>query len=82
MSEYRYSAAALKGDLVRAGIGFVLCATPLALVSLETWVVLLLAAPAGLFVLFGVRTWLRRGVRVVAVLPLRSEDVDPRRVPE
>lgn len=64
MSEYRYSAAALKGDLVRAGIGFVLCATPLAFVSLETWVVLLLAAPAGLFVLFGVRTWLRRGVRV------------------
>jgi len=64
MSEYRYSTAALNGDLARAGIGFVLCATPLALVSLEAWVALLLAAPAGLFVLFGARTWLRRRARV------------------
>lgn len=64
MSEYRYSTAALNGDLVRAGIGFVLCALPIALVSLETWVMLLLAAAAGLFALFGARTWLRRGIRV------------------
>jgi len=64
MNEYRYSTAALKGDLVRAGIGFVLCATPIALVSLEIWVAFLLATPAGLFALFGARTWLRRGVRV------------------
>jgi len=64
MNEYRYSTAALRADLVRAGIGFVLCATPIALVSLETWLALLLAAAAGLFVLFGARAWLRRGVRV------------------
>lgn len=64
MSEHRYSTAALRGDLARAGSGFILCAAPIALVSLETWLTLLLATPAGLFVLFGVRTWLRRGVRV------------------
>lgn len=64
MSEYRYTTAALRGDLIRAGIGFVLCATPIALVSLETWLALLLATAAGLFVLFGVRTGLRRSVRV------------------
>jgi hypothetical protein len=64
MSEHRYSTASLNGDMMRAGIGFVLCATPIVLVSLETWVMFLLAVPAGLFVLFGVRTWLRRGVRV------------------
>jgi len=64
MSEYRYSTAALRGDMVRAVIGFILCATPIALVSLETWLAFLLAAAAGIFVLFGGRTWLRRGVRV------------------
>lgn len=64
MSEYRYSTAALNGDLVRAGIGFGLCATPITVVSLDTWLAFLLAAAAGIFVLFGVRTWLRRGVRV------------------
>lgn len=64
MSEHRYSTATLKGDLVRAGCGFVLCATPIALASLEIWVMLLLAAPAGLFALFGARTWLRRRIRV------------------
>ena len=64
MNEYRYSTAALNGDLVRAGIGFVLCVTPIALASREAWLMLLLAVPAGLFALFGARTWLRRGVRV------------------
>ena len=64
MSEYRYSTAALNGDLVRAAIGFVLCATPLALASLELWLTLLLAVPAALFALFGARTWLRRSIRV------------------
>lgn len=65
MNEFRYSATALNGDLVRAGIGFALCATPIVLVSLEPWLMLLLATPAGLFVLFGTRTWLRRSLRVV-----------------
>ncbi len=64
MSELRYSTAALNGDLVRAGIGFALCAAPIALANLEVWVMLLLAAPAGLFAIFGARTWLRRGIRV------------------
>ncbi|MCZ6453534.1 MAG: hypothetical protein O6909_04760 [Alphaproteobacteria bacterium] len=64
MSEYRYSTAALKGDLVRASIGFALCATPIAFASLEAWLMILLAAPAGLFAIFGARTWLRRGIRV------------------
>ncbi len=64
MSGYRYSSAALNGDLTRAGIGFALCATPIALVSLQPWLLLLLATPAGLFAIFGVRTWLRRGIRV------------------
>lgn len=64
MNEYRYSTAALNGDLVRAGIGFVLCAAPIALANLEAWLMLLLTVPAGLFTLFGARTWLRRGVRI------------------
>jgi len=64
MSEYRYAPGALTGDLVRAGIGFVLCAIPLAAISLELWTAVLLTVPAGLFALFGVRTWLRRGMRV------------------
>ena len=64
MSEYRYSTAALNGDLVRAAIGFGLCATPIALASLEPWLMLLLAVPAGLFALFGARAWLRRSMRV------------------
>ena len=49
MSELRYSTAALNGDLIRAGIGFALCVTPLLLVSLAPWLFFLLAAPAGLF---------------------------------
>jgi hypothetical protein len=64
MNEYRYSTAALNGDLVRAGIGFLLCVTPIGLANLEVWVALLLAAPAALFAIFGTRTWLRRGIRV------------------
>jgi hypothetical protein len=64
MSELRYSTAALNGDLVRAGIGFALCVTPLLLVSLAPWLFFLLAAPAGLFAIFGTRTWLRRRIRV------------------
>lgn len=64
MSEYRYSTTALNGDLIRAGVGFVLCVTPIAVAGLETWLIVLLAAPAGLFALFGARTWLRRAVRV------------------
>ncbi|MFT5180156.1 MAG: hypothetical protein ACI8S3_000028 [Alphaproteobacteria bacterium] len=64
MNELRYSTAAIKGDLLRAAIGFALCATPIALVSLGPWVLLLLATPAGLFAIFGARTWLRRNIRV------------------
>ena len=81
MSEYRYSTAALNGDLVRAAIGFVLCATPLALASLELWLTLLLAVPAGLFALFGARTWLRRSIRVavddagIAATGLAASDI-------
>ncbi len=61
MSEYRYAPGALTGDLARAGIGFVLCAIPLVAVSMDMWMMVLLAALAGLFALFGVRTWRRRG---------------------
>ncbi len=64
MTEYRYSTAALNGDLARAGIGFGLCVAPIAFAGIPVWAVLLLAAPAGLFAIFGARTWLRRGVRV------------------
>jgi hypothetical protein len=64
MNEYRYSTAALNGDLIRSGIGFLLCVTPIALASLEVWVMLLMTAPAALFAIFGARTWLRRGIRV------------------
>ena len=78
MNEYRYSTSALNGDLVRAGIGFALCVTPIALVSLAPWLLVLLAAPAVLFAVFGGRTWLRRSLRVavddtgISVTGLRS----------
>ncbi len=64
MKEYRYSTAALSGDLIRAGIGFLLCVSPIVLASLEIWLMALLAAPATLFAIFGARTWLRRRIRV------------------
>lgn len=64
MTAYRYSSAALNGDLARAGIGFGLCVTPLILVNLQYWVMLLLAGPAAIFAVFGVRTWLRRRCRI------------------
>ncbi len=65
MGEYRYATAALKGDLIRAASGFVLCTAPIVLASLGPWVTLLFAAPAGVFAVFGARTWLRRSVRIV-----------------
>ena len=52
MTEHRYSTAALNGDLVRAGIGFALCAAPIAFAAIPAWVTLLFATPAGLFVVF------------------------------
>lgn len=64
MTEYRYSAAAVNGDLARAAIGLALCSAPIVLVSLQPWLILLLTVPAGLFALFGARTWLRRGLRI------------------
>lgn len=64
MTEYRYAPGALNGDLARAGIGFGLCAAPIAFAALPAWAMLLLAAPAALFVVFGARAWLRRGVRI------------------
>lgn len=64
MTEYRYPAAAVHGDLARAGIGVALCAAPLVAARMEPWAALTLSALVAVFVLFGARTWLRRGTRI------------------
>src|SRR3546814_1173865 len=64
MSAFRYSAATLNGDLLRAGIGAALCGLPIAFADLGTAGVAVFAAPFVLFAGFGLRTWLRRATVV------------------
>ncbi len=57
---YRYPAAELRGDYLRAGFGIVLTALPLIATWGNLYAGLILAALMAVFVVFGLRTWLRQ----------------------
>jgi hypothetical protein len=57
---YRYPRAELRGDYLRAGAGIVLTGLPLAATWGNLYAGLILGALLALFVVFGLRTWLRQ----------------------
>lgn len=57
--ETRYPTPAILADLARAAIGLVVALAPFALTDPVPWLAALLAAVAGLFLIFGARTALR-----------------------
>jgi hypothetical protein len=64
MTELRYSSKSLNADILRAIIGFVLCICPVILIVAEPLINLILLSSSLLFLIFGIRTWLRRRVRI------------------
>jgi len=65
MTELQYSAAALRGDYVRAGIGLALTLGPQLAIPLASPATYVLAPAALLFLAFGVRTWRRQKSRIL-----------------
>lgn len=65
MSDLRYPLAALRGDYLRAGLGFALCLGPALAVPLSSPADWLLLPAAALFLTFGIRTWQRHRSWVV-----------------
>jgi hypothetical protein len=57
---YRYPAAELRGDYIRAGFGIVLTGLPLIATWGQLYAGLILGGLMAVFVIFGLRTWLRR----------------------
>ncbi len=57
---FRYDPKALRGDLVRAGLGLAMTGLPLALVPVHPAVAVVFGSATALFAVFGVRTGLRR----------------------
>ena len=64
MTELRYSTKSLNADILRAIIGFVLCICPVILIVAEPLINLILLSSSLLFLIFGIRAWLRRRVRI------------------
>lgn len=64
MSTYRYPAAALRADYLRAGIGAALTGGLAILAGGEPVAVALLSACALLFLAFGLRTWRRQRLAI------------------
>jgi len=64
MTELRYSTKSLNADILRAIIGFALCICPVILIVAEPLINGILIASSLLFLVFGIKTWLRRSVRV------------------
>ena len=64
MTELRYSTKSLNADIFRSIIGFFLCICPVILVIAEPLINVILLASSLLFLVFGIKTWLRRSVRV------------------
>jgi len=64
MSEHRYPLSTLLGDYARAGLGFALTGAPILFLSLNVYVVAVLAALAAVFALFGGLTLLRHLRRI------------------
>ena len=60
MSLHNYPRAALVPDYIRAGVGFALTAGPLLLVKPSSVMVYILGCLAALFLVFGLRTYLRQ----------------------
>jgi hypothetical protein len=60
MSSHRYPPATSRADYVRAGLGFLLTGGLAILARGETVVTVVLGVLALLFLLFGLRTWLRQ----------------------
>jgi hypothetical protein len=58
--QYRYPAAELRGDYIRAGFGIALTALPLIATWGDLYAGLILSALMAVFVIFGLRTWLRQ----------------------
>jgi hypothetical protein len=56
MNVYGYPFDAVRADYVRAGLGLGLCGLPLATTDLPLAITVILAAAAGLFALYGLRT--------------------------
>ena len=64
MTELRYSTKSLNADILRAIIGFGLCICPVIFIVAEPLINGILIASSLLFLVFGIKTWLRRSVRV------------------
>ena len=56
MKDYGYPPDAVRADYARAGLGLGLCGLPLATTELPLAITIVLAAAAGLFALYGLRT--------------------------
>jgi hypothetical protein len=66
VTDYRYPRKALTGDFARAGVGLVITAGPALAIPATSMTQLILVPLALLFLVFGIRTWLR-SVAVIAV---------------
>lgn len=64
MTDLRYPVAALRGDYIRAGLGFVLSLGPALALPPGSPADYLLLPAAALFVAFGLRTWQRQHSRI------------------
>jgi hypothetical protein len=64
MSVHRYDRGALAADYARAAIGILLTAGPMLLARPAAPMMALLGGLAGLFALYGARTWIRSATRI------------------
>lgn len=66
-TELRYQRDAIRADYIRAAIGLAFAILPLLLIPGIHWIFALILAALGLlFLVFGVRTWLRGRTRILA----------------
>ncbi len=86
MTDLRYPVAALRGDYIRAGFGLLLSLGPALAVPLSSPAEFLLLPAAGLFLVFGVRTWQRQRSRIrvdgqgISIFQPRQASLDWRHV--
>lgn len=86
MTDLRYPVAALRGDYARAGFGLLLSLGPALAIPLSSPAEFLLLPAAGLFLVFGVRTWHRQRSRVrvdsqgISIFRRRQASLDWRHV--
>ena len=86
MTDLRYPMATLRGDYIRAGVGLLLSLGPALAVPLSSAADFVLLPAAGLFLVFGIRTWQRQRSRVrvdgrgISIFPPRQASLDWRHV--